>query len=73
MFHWQKLLIKETGLPVYVGNDANMMTIAEHRFGAAKGFNNIIFVALRTGIGGGIIINGNFTGESIMPVVRLVR
>jgi glucokinase len=48
----------ETGLPVYVGNDANMMTIAEHRFGAAKGFNNIIFIALRTGIGGGIIING---------------
>src|SRR5664280_882451 len=48
----------ETGLPVYVGNDANMMTIAEHRFGAAKGFENIIFIALRTGIGGGIIING---------------
>ena len=53
-----KLVNKETGLPVYVGNDANMMTIAEHRFGAARGFNNIIFVALRTGIGGGIIING---------------
>jgi glucokinase len=53
-----KIVNKETGLPAYVGNDANMMTIAEHRFGAAKGFNNIIFVALRTGIGGGIIING---------------
>jgi glucokinase len=52
------IINKETGLPAYVGNDANMMTIAEHRFGAAKGFNNIIFVALRTGIGGGIIING---------------
>jgi len=48
----------ETGLPVYVGNDANMMTIAEHRFGAAKGYENVIFIALRTGIGGGIIING---------------
>jgi len=53
-----KLINNETGLPAYVGNDANMMTIAEHRFGAAKGFNNVIFVALRTGIGGGIIING---------------
>jgi len=53
-----KLINSVTGLPVYVGNDANMMTIAEHRFGAAKGFNNFIFVALRTGIGGGIIING---------------
>jgi glucokinase len=53
-----KIINQETGLPAYVGNDANMMTIAEHRFGAAKGFNNVIFVALRTGIGGGIIING---------------
>ena len=53
-----KIVNQETGLPAYVDNDANMMTIAEHRFGAARGFNNIIFVALRTGIGGGIIING---------------
>lgn len=53
-----KIVNKETGLPAYIGNDANMMTIAEHRFGAAIGFSNIIFVALRTGIGGGIIING---------------
>jgi glucokinase len=53
-----KMINKETGLPVFVGNDANMMTIAEQRFGAAKNFNNIVFVALRTGIGGGIIING---------------
>ena len=53
-----KIVNSETGLPVYVGNDANMMTIAEHRFGAGRGYNNIIFVALRTGIGGGIIING---------------
>jgi glucokinase len=61
--HWTNVPLasivnKETGLPVYIGNDANMMTIAEHRFGAAKGYKNIIFVALRTGIGGGIIIDG---------------
>jgi glucokinase len=53
-----KIIKQETGLPVYVDNDANMMTIAEHRFGAARGLKNVIFVALRTGIGGGIIING---------------
>jgi glucokinase len=52
-----KILNQETGLPSYVGNDANMMTIAEHRYGAAKGYENVVFVALRTGIGGGIIIN----------------
>ena len=53
-----KIINQETGLPAYIGNDANMMTIAEQRFGAAKGYKDIIFVALRTGIGGGIIING---------------
>jgi glucokinase len=53
-----KIVNAETGLPVYLGNDANMMTIAEHRFGAARGFNDVVFVALRTGIGGGIIVNG---------------
>ena len=55
---YARIVKQETGLPVYVDNDANMMTIAEHRFGAARGYKNIIFVALRTGIGGGIIING---------------
>lgn len=53
-----RIVSKDTGLPVFVGNDANLMTIAEHRFGAARGYNNIVFVALRTGIGGGIIIGG---------------
>jgi glucokinase len=53
-----KFISKETGLPVFVGNDANLMTIAEQKFGAANGFGNVVFVALRTGIGGGIVING---------------
>jgi glucokinase len=52
------IISTETALPVFVGNDANLMTIAEHRFGAARDFNDVIFVALRTGIGGGIIIDG---------------
>lgn len=53
-----RIINDASGLPTFIGNDANMMTIAEHRFGAARGYNNIIFVALRTGIGGGLIING---------------
>jgi glucokinase len=54
-----RIINRETGLPVFVGNDANLMTIAEQRYGAANGYKNVIFVALRTGIGGGIVINGN--------------
>lgn len=66
-----------TGLPVYVGNDANLMTVAEHRFGAAKGYRHVVFVALRTGIGGGIIIDGklyrgvnNAGGEVGMMIIN---
>ncbi len=68
--NWQnvpltKLINEGTGLPAYADNDANLMTIAEHRFGAARDFKNVIFVALRTGIGGGIIINGKlFRGKN---------
>jgi glucokinase len=54
-----KIINRDSGLPVFVGNDANLMTIAEQRYGAAYGYRNVVFVALRTGIGGGIVINGN--------------
>jgi glucokinase len=53
-----KTISRETGLPVFVGNDANLMTVAEQKFGTANGYRNVVFVALRTGIGGGIVING---------------
>jgi len=64
------LLQKRLKLPVFIDNDANLMTLAEHKLGAAKGFNNAICITLGTGVGGGLIINGqlyrgsdNATGE----------
>lgn len=53
-----KLVNSATGMPVFIDNDAKLMAIAEQYKGAAMGFNNIIFVALRSGIGGAIIIDG---------------
>jgi len=53
-----KLISAETGLPAFIDNDANLMAIAEQYNGAGKGFDNIVFVALRSGIGGAIIIDG---------------
>ena len=52
------ILKKKLGLPVFVDNDAKLMTLAEHKLGAAKGFNNVLCMTLGTGIGGGLIING---------------
>jgi glucokinase len=54
--------------PIYVDNDANVMALAEHKFGAAKGYKDALCLTLGTGIGGGIILNdklfhgSNFAG-----------
>lgn len=45
-------------LPIYLSNDANVATLAEQRFGVAKGYNDVILITLGTGVGGGIVING---------------
>ena len=46
------------GLPVVVDNDANAGGWAEARFGAARGTQDAVFVAVGTGIGGAIVIDG---------------
>jgi glucokinase len=46
------------GLPVVVENDANASAWAEVRFGAARGHEHVIFVAVGTGIGAGIVLDG---------------
>ncbi len=52
------LISERLGLPVYLDNDANVAMLAEHRFGAARGATNALMLTIGTGIGGGIIING---------------
>ena len=54
----ERLLQERLGLRVVLENDANAAAIAEHRYGAGKGQDNMIYAALATGIGGGLIING---------------
>jgi glucokinase len=51
------LLNERTGLPCVIENDANAMTYAEWRYGAAKGLHNVIALTLGTGVGGGVVIN----------------
>ncbi|MDD2679244.1 MAG: ROK family protein [Candidatus Omnitrophica bacterium] len=51
------ILRKKLSLAVYLDNDAKLMTLAEHKLGAAKGYRNVLCMTLGTGIGGGIIIN----------------
>lgn len=52
---------KETyQLPVFFENDANCACHAEVAAGAAKGAKNVIFIIIGTGIGGSIVMNGEF-------------
>jgi len=52
------ILSEKTGLPVLVENDANAMTYAEFRHGAARGLKNVIGITMGTGIGGGLVLDG---------------
>lgn len=45
-------------LPVFIGNDANAAALGEYLFGAGRGCKNMIYLTISTGIGSGIIING---------------
>jgi glucokinase len=46
------------GIPVFVDNDANVAMLAEHRLGAARGAQNAVMLTIGTGIGGGLLLNG---------------
>ena len=52
------LIAERLGLPVFVDNDANVAALAEHRFGAGRGARNLVLLTIGTGIGGGLILDG---------------
>jgi glucokinase len=54
-----EVLSKKFGVPVMLDNDANAAALGEFSFGAGRGFKNIFYVTVSTGIGGGVIIDGN--------------
>jgi glucokinase len=54
----RQMLESEFGVPASVDNDVNLAAIGEHNAGAAEGVDNFVFLAVGTGIGAGIVING---------------
>ena len=66
------------GIPVALTNDANAAAVGEMTYGAARGMKNFIMISLGTGVGSGIVINGEvvyghdgFAGE--LGHVRVIR
>ena len=52
------ILTTRTGLPAFLCNDANACALAEWRFGAGRGTQNMIFCTFGTGFGAGLILDG---------------
>jgi glucokinase len=55
---FRDLMSERLGLPVVVDNDGNASMLAEARHGAAAGARHAVMVSLGTGIGGGLLVNG---------------
>ncbi len=61
------ILKKKFAVPVGIQNDANACALAEWKFGAAQGYSNVIFLTFGTGMGAGMILNGQlYSGTSDM-------
>ena len=58
VFNIAEELSSLTGFPVKAGNDANVAALGEYWKGGGKGCENMVFVTLGTGVGGGIVIGG---------------
>lgn len=55
----KQLIADEFKVPIYLENDANAAAYGEALVGAGKGYKNIIYITVSTGIGCGIILGGN--------------
>ncbi len=74
----RSVLSEAFGVPVRIENDANAAALAEHRFGAGHGIRDLVYLTMSTGVGGGVICNGElvrgasgFAGElGHLPIVR---
>ncbi len=65
--HIEKEIHKYIDLPVYLENDANCAAYGEFKVGAGRGSKSTVVITLGTGVGGGVITNGNLlTGSHFM-------
>ncbi len=58
VFNLQERMEELCGMPVRAGNDANVAALGEMWKGGGQGYRNLVLVTLGTGVGGGIIVNG---------------
>ncbi len=52
------ILAGRLGLGVLLANDADLAALGEHRFGAGRGFDDVAYVTVSTGVGAGVVLGG---------------
>ncbi len=57
-FQIVKGIVDKFGIPTYLENDANAAAVGEYLFGAGRGTENMVYITVSTGIGGGAVLNG---------------
>ena len=57
-FSPKRALEESLRLPVHIANDATLGAVGEHAYGIGQGVNDLVYVTVSTGIGGGVIVNG---------------
>jgi glucokinase len=55
---FRDIMRERIDLPVFIDNDANVTTLVEQRFGAARGADDVVGLTIGTGIGGGLVLGG---------------
>jgi len=62
---FRDVMSERLDVPVFIDNDANVTTLAEARFGAARGARDVVGLTIGTGIGGGLVLGGKlYRGSS---------
>ncbi len=60
----RKMIEERIGIKTYVDNDANCAAFGEFKVGAGEAYNSALVITLGTGLGGGLILNGNIISGS---------
>jgi glucokinase len=61
----------ELGLPVILGNDCDVATLAETRYGAGRGKRSVFYVTVGTGVGGGFVLDGQLLGRGRPAIAEI--
>ena len=73
---WEQFPLKswceeKLSIPAMLENDCNLASLAEARFGAGKGHGRVFYLTVGTGIGGGLVVDGELAGRGRPAIAEI--